>query len=142
MSTAAAFHAEVYISTDPAQDALDYPTHHRILTVQIPSVVNPALRDSERKVIAAEIRKLLKALGIKKVSVTAPNYSVAQCVGIDLPYLPHDDHPSIDWPSCPVCSMHRAAVYRLEVILLSAFPDLDDRSDVLSDYFDFRFLVR
>ena len=107
------------------------------------------MRQETRKVWAAEVRKLLKALEIKGVSVTAPNYSMAQSIDIRLPDKPienaqehidlHDQlwregRPGID---CPACRAHQEAKKKLEVLILAAFPDLDNRSEYVSDYFDY-----
>jgi hypothetical protein len=125
-----------YVSADPARDAREHPTYHAILTAPIPPVVDPEMRDRDRKEIAAAVRALLKSLGVKKVSVTTPMYSMASRIRITLPeahppfgYGPEAGHPR-NFSDCPACVMYRAARERIGALILAAFPDLGDlRSD-------------
>ena len=78
------------------------------------------------KVQAAETRKLFKSLGIKKVSVTAPRYSMASSVRFSPPY---DEAISR--------SQRREIHDLLDKLLDHAFPNFVDRSDSMTDYFDF-----
>lgn len=121
----------------------------------LPSVRHAAMRQRTRKEWAGEVRNLFKDLGIKHVSVTTPNYSMASSIHIDLPPLfawngdherrheeiDHQERESGTWLGyghfCEFCKREWSAKQKLEKIVLAAFPDLDNRSDTQSDYFDF-----
>ena len=90
---------------------------------------------------SAKIRGLLKTLGISGVSVVSPRYSMATSTVITLPGIEHE-HSYMYVYQCPVCSQRDEASKAVERIILRAFPDLDDRSDIQTDYFDFVFSVR
>lgn len=139
--------------------------YDQIINTPSPSVVNPNLRHVDsphrRKVWAAEIRSLFKSLKIKGVSVTTPNYSMAQGVQISLPgtitWISGDDHVALHdkldrehvndevWHGrstyCPHCQKSQQAQEALKRIILAAFPDLDDRSDYVTDYSDYCFSI-
>lgn len=106
------------------------------------------IRHQTRKEWAQAVRSLFKEIGIKGVSVTAPNYSQAQTIDIRLPELIvdneqhqklHDElwHTDRNNTDCPDCSQRWQAKQAIEKIILSAFPDLDNRSDNQSDYFNY-----
>lgn len=131
--------------------------YDQIINTPVPAAINSQLRREPRKAIAAEIRKLLKSLNIKGVSVRTPNYSMASGVDISLPgtslFVSEDDHlalhhtidiehrADLHWCGlvqyCPHCQKSKQAKDALENIILGAFPDLDNRSDTQSDYFDY-----
>jgi len=106
------------------------------------------IRHMTRKEWAQEVRKLFKMLRLKGISVTSPSYSMAQSITIRLPELEVDkkEHeelhnhlyrynlPSLD---CADCRQRWEARQHAEKIVLSAFPDLSDRSDLQSDYFNY-----
>jgi hypothetical protein len=115
------------------------PLLYAILRADLPSVRNPDLRKERRTVWAKAIRRLLADLGIKGVSITTPHYSMAHSIDVKLPAgTPHDrgaaDH---EYRDCPMCQERNRAQDRITQIILAAFPDLDDRSDSMTDYFDF-----
>jgi hypothetical protein len=104
---------------------------------------------------AALARSLFKRLGLAGISVTTPNYSMAQVVEVRLPKLeihcpdmwPHD-HTACCYGKgasgkhteegrCPACRDNAAAELKVEEILARAFPQHDNRSDTQSDYFDY-----
>jgi len=102
------------------------------------------MRQRTRKEWAAEIRNLLKRLGISHISVTAPNYSMAQSVNIRTPqFIPWEGehkelHDKIGYSNaCDICKRENAAKRKLEEIILAAFPDLEDRSNSQIDHFDY-----
>jgi len=124
-----------------------------ILETPLPTVHNAQLRRQDRKTWAVEVRRLLKELHIAGVSVTAPNYSQASTIHIQIPSTGFDAeheaiHNKIDeeqrnsssWLGygqyCSICKEHWQAHQKIEQIILAAFPDLNDRSDLQSDYFD------
>jgi hypothetical protein len=127
----------------------------QIEAAPIPGVVNPHMRHLTRKEWAEAIRSLFKSMGIKNISVTTPSYSMAQAVDIHLPDFwewegEHKHrHEEIDtqernnpvWngygTSCNFCRREWEAKQKIKSIVLAAFPDLDDRSDTQSDYFDY-----
>jgi hypothetical protein len=135
-------HDPVYISTDPERDMREYPTRAQIMRAPIPAVVDRAMRDQPRKEVAAAVRALLKRLGIKGVSVTTPNYSMAMGIQVRIPDRPEDwqddlhPHRPGDHTDCWRCQLAKAARVRLELLILAAFPDLDDRSDYSTNYYD------
>ena len=106
-----------------------------------------------RKEQAKLARQLFKQLHIKGISVTAPNYSMAQSVDVRLPEIQREDGDLFlngvsyengtysDMPDdVPAKAKHRAkweAQKRIELILARAFPNHNDRSDSQSDYFDY-----
>jgi glycogen debranching enzyme len=108
-------------------------------------------RHIPRKEQAALARQLFKRLGLKGISVTAPRYSGAHSVDVRLPA--EGKHNLNKWPHgntwtahgidrnaatrCPACRDREAAKKKLEAILLAAFPNHDDRSDLQTDYYDF-----
>jgi DNA polymerase III sliding clamp (beta) subunit (PCNA family) len=115
------------------------PLLYAILRADLPPVRNPDLRKERRTVWAKAIRRLLADLGIKGVSITTPHYSMAHSIDVKLPAgTPHDrgaaDH---EYRDCPMCQERNRAQDRITQIILAAFPDLDDRSDSMTDYFDF-----
>ena len=103
-----------------------------------------------RKQQAQLTRDLFKQLGLKGISVTAPNYSMASTVSISIPKL--EIHCPDYWPHggpnvhggappkdqrCPTCRENRRIAEKVEEILARAFPNHDNRSDSQSDYFDY-----
>lgn len=114
----------------------------------------PGLRALDRKERAAKVRSLLKSLGIKGVSVTAPNYSMAQSINISMPGDDRGLHDEVHFrleaevrakpgpycgmvQICPFCKAEFEAKEKLEALILAAYPDLDDRSDSQYDHFDY-----
>lgn len=107
-------------------------------------------RHIPRKDQAKLARKLFSFLGIKGLSVTAPNYSMAQVVEVRMPREPHPGWAGFEqwqhatWSEIPDHVPAKAQNERrlksrlkLEAILAVAFPAHDDRSDRQSDYFDY-----
>jgi hypothetical protein len=116
--------------------------YDQILAAKTPSVVRTDLRHESRKERAKAVRALFKSMGLKGISVTAPNYSMAQSIDICIPRDSYCDNPIHQDPSknnsdCTECSRVWKAKQRLEPIILAAFPDLDNRSDSQSDHFDY-----
>ena len=103
-------------------------------------------RRASRKELAAAARALFKRLAIRGVSVTAPNYSMAQAVDVAVPcrddYTVRDPDGSVDWPNDPAARANVAARDKVEQILLRAFPGTEDRSDSRTDYFDYRWSIQ
>ena len=109
-------------------------------------------RNFGRKNQAAMARQLFKTLGIKGVSVTAENYSMASTVSIRMPekettgadfVLDGVNYRGQSWSDMPsdvpakiINSRRYRAQGLLGSILSIAFPNCDDRSDSQSDYFD------
>lgn len=106
-----------------------------------------------RKDQAALARKLFKALGVKGLSITTPNYSMASSVYVSVPRIERapEDHQFdgtdyqnesyADMPEGVVAKQkhlaHWKACEKVSEILSRAFPKHDDRSDSMTDYFDF-----
>ena len=97
-------------------------------------------RSIPRKEQAKLARMLFKQLGLKGISVRAPNYSQAQSVDVRLPKredYERDQAGCIDWPNDPAAIANNAAEKRVREILNRAFPNHDDRSDSQSDHFNY-----
>lgn len=125
------------------------PTFQAVLNTKLPHVHNSQLRQASRKEWAQAVRKLFKELGLTGISVTTPSYSMAQSIKISLPSVEgnnSDEHVKFHdslWREgrtgmdCPKCHERWQARQHLENIILSAFPDLDNRSNTQTDYFDY-----
>jgi hypothetical protein len=98
-----------------------------------------------RKQQAALARRLFCTLKLPHVSVTTPSYSMASSVHVDLPrrrdHAEYDGYGLVAIGSDPAARANRRAVDLTETILANAFPEHDDRSDSLSDYFDFKWSI-
>ncbi len=126
-------------------------TYAQIHAVDIASVpVVSTDRCIPRKEQALLARQLFKRLGIQGVSVTAPNYSMAQAVDVRVPSEPRPDMAGFEQyahstysempaevPIKAAFLRKSAAVAQLQLILAAAFPKHEDRSDHQSDYFDY-----
>jgi hypothetical protein len=114
-------------------------TLSKIVRVEMPTVLNAHLRNETRKERAKAVRDLFKRLGLQGISVTAPNYSMAQSIDIRLPDYDclREDRYSPCYPQCANCELAGEAKRRLNRLILAAFPNLDDRSDSQSDHFDY-----
>lgn len=123
-----------------------------ILATPLPAFVANirALKPTER---STAIRKLFKQIGISGLRVTTPYY-----FGICRIAIPEDDdHDEVhaaaektahdEFPYlgmvhyCTVCKRRLDARNHLEKIVLAAFPDLDDRSNLETDYYDYVFAI-
>jgi hypothetical protein len=122
----------------------------QILATDLPKALDRQNRQNSRKQIASDIRALLARLKLKGISVTSPNYSMAQSVRISLPTVPNDysgcDNRENDFRehyvyNCRHCHLKERARRRLEAIILAAYPALDNRSDSVTDHFDYRLSV-
>lgn len=107
-------------------------------------------RHINRKEQAVMARELFKQLGLKGISVRTPNYSMASTVDVTIPREPHPgwvgfeewEHRSYsdmpdDVPARAWSKRHYNAEKALEAILLRAFPQHDNRSDSVTDYYDY-----
>ncbi len=96
-------------------------------------------RHISRKEQALLARQLFASLGLKGISVTAPNYSMAQSVDVRLPkredYAMTDSGFVVDGDVA--ASANNEATAKVRQILNAAFPSHDDRSDSQTDYFDY-----
>ena len=104
----------------------------------------------ERKEQARLARDLFRRLGLRGISVTAPNYSMAQSVHVRVPNSPHPGFAGFEQfehdtystmpaevPAKQHMRAHYAASEQLEKILEAAFPQHDNRSDYQTDHFDY-----
>jgi hypothetical protein len=101
-------------------------------------------RSIPRKEQARLARELFKTLGLKGISVTTPNYSMARTVHVDLPERQDvfERSGKIDYADDPARQANLEARQSIRLILLQAFPNHDDRSDTQSDHFDYCWSVR
>jgi hypothetical protein len=117
------------------------PLLQAILDAPLPAFRRTGLRREERKVRAAAVRKLFRDMGLKGISVTAPNYSMAQSIDVRTPRNESEptvkDEHGLDVLHPEYLAARNAVLARVERIILAAFPDLDNRSDFISDYFDY-----
>ena len=118
--------------------------HSALARVDVATVaVVTTERVGDRKRLAALARGVFSKLGIKGISVTAPNYSMAQSVDVRLPKR-SDYKMENAWDvaaDCPARSANNEAHDKVEAILLAAFPGTDNRSDYASDYFDYKWSI-
>ena len=122
---------------------------NKILCLPLPPNQGENIRRLSRKDQAAKIRFVLRGYSFTGISVTAPNYSMAQAVHIRIPAQTHTDNAAHNalhdeifrngghTTDCPDCAQHWEAQEYIERVILAAFPDLADRSDLQSDYFDY-----
>lgn len=106
-------------------------------------------RYDPRTETAKQVRRTLRAMGIRGVRVTTPRYSMAQ--GLDIAFAGDDHTPDAcgQWDSvyrehdrdCPRFWRWHLADQRIEALLIRAFPNLDNRSDSQTDYFDAYFHI-
>lgn len=118
--------------------------HERLAQIDISAVPVMSLdRHQPRKEQARQCRELFRRLGLKGISVTAPNYSMAQSVDVRLPG--REDYVfgvgGMVQANDPARNANSEAQQRIRAILLAAFPKHDDRSDAQSDHFDYRWSV-
>jgi hypothetical protein len=136
------------VTTDinPAAQAQATALHAALSVVDVDRDVRRDVtlaRDCPRKDLAAAARKLFKLLGLKGISVTAPNYSMAQSVDVRLP-----SREDYRFDKCGMVvegdaarAANNAAHEKVELILYTAFPSHRDRSDTQQDHFDYRWSV-
>jgi hypothetical protein len=82
-------------------------------------------RHAPRTEQARLARHLFRQLGVRGLNVTAPRYSMARAVDVRL--------PADSLAPLPRTEMED----RVEFILDASFPNHDDRSDTMTDYYDF-----
>lgn len=84
---------------------------------------------------AIPLRKVLKAHGIssRMVSVTCPNYSMVQSIDIRFPRAKGMSKEDLE-------KLYEAQ-QAIRLIINKAFPANHDRSDVMTDYFDYTYTV-
>jgi hypothetical protein len=115
--------------------------HAKLAAVDITEIPTLTLdRCISRKDQAKLARELFRKLGLKGISVTAPNYSMASTVDVSLPKRCDHDMEIVERDGNhgrdPAHQANCAAGRRIEAILLAAFPQHDDRSDYGADYSD------
>lgn len=123
-----------------------HPQLSAIINSKLPTrrVIN--LRRQPRKTWAKEVRKLFKEMNLTGISVTTPSYSMASTIDISLPAVTDCTYETLTTEQkyhcdghlqfCPACKERWNAHEKIKEILAEAFPDLDDRSEYISDYFD------
>lgn len=98
-----------------------------------------------RKEIAKLTRQLFSKLGLRGISVTAPNYSMAQSIDITLPgrrdFVTDQWGGVVDWANDPAAMANREAEAKVHAIMARAFPNHDNRSDSQTDYFDYKYSI-
>jgi hypothetical protein len=133
-------------STETNAVAEMFPVIKSIAESKLPVGLAPEkIRHLDQKERSAKIRGLLKACGIKGVSVTSAVGSM--CYWTNVRFETPDHLPGTDFTThlayeCPVCRVARLGEKIITGHILAAFPDLDDRSDSQVDHFDYVFSVR
>ena len=130
---------------DTEQTALATALHVALAALDITTApVMSQDRSLPRKEQAALARKLFRQLGLKGISVTAPNYSMAQSVDVRMPkredYALDAYGMVLEGDAARLAN--NEARERLEAVLLSAFPNHEDRNDTQSDHFDYRWSIQ
>lgn len=124
-----------------AHQATAKAIQHRLFSVDPAKIAVVSMeRNLPRKDLAKLARGVFAKLGVKGISITAPNYSMAQSVDVRVPRLLTD---SIEDSAEYVLTRkdNNETVRKVEAILLAAFPNTDNRSDSMTDYFDYRWSV-
>lgn len=121
--------------------------HAQLFAVNLAEVpVMTEDRHCRRKETAKLLRTLLSRIGVKGVSVTAPNYSMAQAIDVRLPSRRDEEFEDGERhrknPKAAGNKANRLANERFREILAVAFPNHDDRSDSQSDHFDYKWSIR
>lgn len=101
-------------------------------------------RHLSQKERTALVRRFLRERGVAGpggVSVAAARGSMCSWTNVSVPATDcsHADYEEVQ--ACPECRKRREAVGHLGKMLAAAFPDLDDRSDSMTDYFDPKILI-
>lgn len=121
--------------------------HAKLATIDL-ATIRPfmdGVRHVGRKQAAVHARALFTMLGLRGISVTTPNYSMASTVHIGIPkrrdlgeseICPHSGQ-SIGHRNDPAHQANNAADQKIRDILQKAFPGTEDRSDTQSDHFDY-----
>jgi len=127
--------------TTATQRQTPHEFHAAIRDIDLATVpVMTTDRRLPRKEQAKLTRQLFRRLGLRGISVTCPNYSMAHSVEVRL--LKREDYTrdasgEIEWMTDPAAVANGAARRRVMDILGRAFPEHGDRSDMMTDYFDF-----
>ena len=124
---------------------------HRRLT-DIDPATAPVLstdRCLPRKEQAKLARQLFKRYRLRVKSVRTPRHSMAQSVDITVPKTDYERHDHNARPhayppppdACPLCEQGRDTRERLEKLLDAAFPAHVDKSDTMTDYFNYCWMI-
>lgn len=122
-----------------SKSPLDF--HQAVAKINLSKVsVMSTDRSISRKEQARLARKLFGALKLKGISVTAPNYSMAQSVDVRIPtgkamhFIKRTDYIA--------AVANNQAENKIRQILAIAFPNHDDRSDTQTDYHNYKWSIR
>lgn len=96
-----------------------------------------------RKEQARLARDLFKRLGLKGASITAPNYSMASTVDVQIPRLEGaaGAFGSAEYENDPIRRANCECDAKVKAILAAAFPNHNDRSRSIEDYFDAKWSI-
>lgn len=127
---------------DAKEQAAVGPLHAALAKVDLSTIpVLSTQRCLERTEKSKLLRKLFSRLGLKGISVTAPNYSMAQAVDVKLPkrqdFLRDAHGECLDRMEDPAWIANRQAEATVKAIIARAFPNDEDRSDTQTDYFNY-----
>jgi hypothetical protein len=128
--------ANALLGRKPRARLTPMQAHETICNAVIPTqVVDPHLRSKGMGERTRAIRKLLKDLGIKGVSVRMATGSMCFWTYVDVPRFDVDPSNPEQWRLSH--DVEHESQKKVERCVLAAFPDLDNRSDGMTDYFDF-----
>lgn len=134
----------------PGTAALAMDTVTGLERLGLPLGSQPGARGLDLVARAKLLRWFFRGLGINRmghnhgpdrIQVLAPRYSMAHSVNVNVPGSINHGHDATDRVECAICRRHGAVLRRVQWLILQAFPELNDRSDTQSDYFDFVFMV-
>ena len=119
-----------------------------VAAAKLPAGLEPAnIRSTGQKERTTRIRNLLKACGVKMgargrgVSVKAATGSMCYWTHVRFEGLDSCETAPHSRFECATCLANKATRDKLVDLILTAFPDLGDRSDAMVDHFDFVFTV-
>lgn len=112
-----------------------------ILSAPTPMPRADQIRNLPLKELAKHVRGALKDLNIKGVSVTAPKYSMAQAVRLEIPEVHSGHERYVEREACSECVKRWQALVKLEKLVIQTYPCLNNRSDGHTDYFNYRLSV-
>lgn len=123
-----------------ARLALAHSVHAALFAVNVKELEAVTFdRSIPRKQQAALLRKAFALLGVKGISVTTPNYSMAQSVHVFVPCRNDYKMDTLGYviEGDEARAQNNKTLDRVREILAVLFPAHDNRSDSQTDYFDY-----
>jgi hypothetical protein len=119
-------------------------THSQLERVNLNLIpVMSANRGIPRKEQAKLARDLFKSLHVSHLSITTPNYSMAQSVHVTMPRRnDYETGEHGEYLDCEAVTSNNNARAKIREILARAFPNHGDHSDLQTDYHDYKWSLR